>query len=467
MTELLPSSADSAPRVAVAPAAHGANGTSKIARHQAALLALGRLRLSGLDSVEIERQIVPIIARALEATVCGLIEVVPDVAPAAIEHIVCEPQSALQSGPRPGTTSNGDSFLANLLDKSVRLLVADVQTDGRFRKTWCHRQGVRAAIGIPLALHHQPLGAIFVGHAEPGYYDEEDLLFLELVGGLLTANIARAKAEEAVRFEREYSAALLDGNSALTATLDSQGSITRVNRACLELIGQPGRLLVGRPFWASLCVPTEARLAEASFAQLNEDVSAIEFECGLMAADGSRRYISWRLCFVPGSGQSSMTIATGVDMTKQREAEQDARQAIVAAEAARKLVEELRALPVRGGDARPAPLNDANGDRASAKSGADRRTSERKLFPYRQLVAPYEAGIIPPRDRFQSIRCWDISAGGISFLFDDRPSCRSLVVVLGGANGEVLMSAEIVRITELDEDDARGFLVGCRFSGKL
>jgi hypothetical protein len=194
-------------------------------------------------------------------------------------------------------------------------------------------------------------------------------------------------------------------------------------------------------------------------------VSAIEFESALLVADGGRRCISWRLCFMSNAGRLPLIVATGVDVTRQREAEQDASQAIVAAEAAKRLIEELRTVQLRSGEPRSSPPADAIGDRM--QSGAEKRTSQRKLFPYRQLVAAYEKGIVPPRDRFQLVRCWDISAGGISFLFDDRPPFRSLVVVLGGAGGEVLMSAEIVRVSELKEDENRGFLVGCRFTGKL
>jgi PAS domain S-box-containing protein len=467
MNTLVSVAVDSVPCVAVAPSAQGATCPSKSARHQAALLALGRMQLSGLNSVEIAQEFVPVIARALGTSICGLIEVVPDAAPSAIEQIICEPESALRSGPRPGATTDDDGFLAILLEKSVRLLVADVQTDGRFHKTWCHRQGVRSAIGIPLLLHNQRLGALVVGHAEAGFYDEEDLLFLELIGGLLTAHISRAKAEATVRIEREYSAALLDGITALTVVLTSKGEISSVNRTCLELTGQKRHQLVQQPFWSSLCVPTEARLAEASFGQLNADVAAIEFESALLDADGDRRFISWRLCYLANPERVPVIVATGVDMTKQREAEQNARQAISAAEAAKKLVEELRAVQSRGGDSPAAAGAEAMRNRSPEKTGAEKRTSQRKLFPYRQLVAPYEAGVIPPRDQFKPIRCWDISAGGISFLFDEQPEFRSLVVVLGGASGEVLMSAEIVRLTELDEDENRGFLAGCRFTGKL
>jgi hypothetical protein len=140
MNTLVSVAVDSVPCVAVAPSAQGATCPSKSARHQAALLALGRMQLSGLNSVEIAQEFVPVIARALGTSICGLIEVVPDAAPSAIEQIICEPESALRSGPRPGATTDDDGFLAILLEKSVRLLVADVQTDGRFHKTWCHRQ---------------------------------------------------------------------------------------------------------------------------------------------------------------------------------------------------------------------------------------------------------------------------------------------------------------------------------------
>jgi PAS domain S-box-containing protein len=322
-----------------------------------------------------------------------------------------------------------------------------------------------------LVLHGQPLGALVVGHAEADSLDDEDVMFLDLVGSLLTAHVARAKAEDAVRQEREYMAALLDSSSALTLTMNDRGVVTRSNRACLTMSGLRHDEVVGKPFWLSLCVPTEARLAEASFAQLSAEVAAVEFEGTLLTTDGERKYIGWRLCFVVDPrGQAPVIVATGIDMTRQRLAEQEARQAISAAESARLLVDELRTMsPNASAPAQSAVQTSGPSapEKHPGRRGADRRTSQRKLFPYRQQVAPYENGIIPPRSSFTLARCWDISAGGISFLFDEPPRFKSLVVVLGGPGNEVLMSAEIVRLTEISEQDAKGVLVGCRFTGKL
>lgn len=455
---------------AAAPRAAGHDPTSKRSRLQTALVSLGHRNLTNLRADKVEEEFTALVAKTLEATLCALVEVLPEQKPPTIDRIVCVPDLAARSGPQVGAAQSGDSLLGTVLQKSARLLVADVQTDGRFRNSWFYRQGVRSAVAIPLSLNDQPLGALVVGHAGAGYYDDEDLLFLELIGSLLVAHVARARAEDAVRKERAYASALLDGNSALAVVLSPEGVVTRTNRACQLATGLRNEQLLGRCFWNSLCIPTEARLVEGTFAQLNSEVTAIEFESTLMAPDGERRFMNWRLTQLIDSPRSqAVVVATGVDITGQRHAEQQARQAVVAAEAARRLVEELRSVIPPGSSPSPATGSAASESPSSrpAPCGAERRTSDRKLFPYRQLVAPYISGIVPARDKFESVRCWDISAGGISFLLDVRPTFQTLVVVLGGPNGETLMSADIVRVTELDEDDAKGFLLGCRFTGKL
>lgn len=440
---------------------------SKRARHQTALMALGRQNLADLEATQLAYDVVALLAKTLDATLCALVEVMPNASPPAADRVVSIPPEAAHSGPQSGVAIQGDALLSAALGKSARLLVADVQTDERYRRTWCHRQGVRSAMAISLVLHGQPLGTLVVGHATAGYYDEDDLLFLELIGNLLAAHLARAKAEEAMHHERQYVAALLDSTSALTVTLNATGIVTRVNRACLTLTGLRQDQVVGQPFWLTLCIPNEARLSEASFAQLSADVAAVEFESTLHTAGGDRRFVGWRMCYLLDPRELvPVVVATGVDMTRQRQAEQDAQQAIVAAEAARRLVEELRTLqPATNG--RQANAATETPPQAAPKRGAERRTSQRKLFPYRQQIAPFDDGIVPPRHTFAQVRCWDISAGGISFLLDEPPPYKRVVVVLGGSATEVLMSADVVRVIELVEEDVNGYLVGCRFTGKL
>jgi PAS domain S-box-containing protein len=448
--------------------------SSRRARHQAAFMMLGRRDWSKLQTTELEYEIIALAGKALDATLCSLVEVRPNTTPFIVDQLVCIPPEAAYSAPQPGNSPCGDRLLNDALERWKHVVIPDVQTDAQFSRTWLHRQGIRSAIVVPLVLHDQPLGVLVAGQNAPNYYDDEDLAFLQLVGTILTAHVARAKAEEAIRYEREYVEALLDSTSALTITLDSHGVITRANRACLTVAGLRSNQVVGQPFWLTLCVPSEARLAEASFTQLSPEVSAVEFESTLLTTDRERRFIGWRMCYlIDPREQVPVTVATGVDMTRQRHAEQEARQAIVAAETARRLIEELQS--IQSGIAPPRDPAVENPQRPQSSDPNDhdpakrvnRRTSQRKLFPYRQQIAPYDNGIIPPRSKFDQVRCWDISAGGISFLLEEPPKFKTLVVVLGSGAGEVLMAADVVRVNELDQDDVTGYLVGCRFKGKL
>jgi hypothetical protein len=95
------------------------------------------------------------------------------------------------------------------------------------------------------------------------------------------------------------------------------------------------------------------------------------------------------------------------------------------------------------------------------------RSSPRRTYQYRQLIAPLIGDRLPARNRFFEAVCEDISAGGISFYLDTPPDFKRVVVGLGQAPQLTFFTATIARVAETEFEGRRQFLVGCRFTGRI
>ncbi len=100
-------------------------------------------------------------------------------------------------------------------------------------------------------------------------------------------------------------------------------------------------------------------------------------------------------------------------------------------------------------------------------NGDNRRSSPRREFRYRQLIAPMSGDTVPAENCFFSVLCEDISAGGISFYLDKRPAYDHIIVALGHAAAMTYFRARIVRITNQSLDGRPSHLIGCRFVGRV
>jgi len=93
------------------------------------------------------------------------------------------------------------------------------------------------------------------------------------------------------------------------------------------------------------------------------------------------------------------------------------------------------------------------------REGRDDRAYPREAFPTVQLIAPKHGLQMPPRSEFQTVRCFDLSAAGFSFLTPTPPAYEELFVVLGTEPHLKFLSARVAHQTRLT-------LVGCSFTGR-
>ena len=133
---------------------------------------------------------------------------------------------------------------------------------------------------------------------------------------------ARQRVETALTVERNFVSAVLDTVGALVVVFDTAGRIVRFNRACELASGYDFNILVGRYAWDKL-IP-EADIAEAidTFDKIRAGGFPAAFENHWLNRNGTLRRIAWSAtALTDGHGQVAFIIATGIDVTIQREAE--------------------------------------------------------------------------------------------------------------------------------------------------
>ena len=133
--------------------------------------------------------------------------------------------------------------------------------------------------------------------------------------------------ETALTVERNFVSAVLDTVGALVVVFDTAGRIVRFNRACEIASGYHFNILVGRYAWDKLIPEEDIVEAIDTFEQIRAGGFPATFENHWLNRDGTLRRIAWSAtALADGQGQVAFIIATGIDVTVQRAAEDTLRE---------------------------------------------------------------------------------------------------------------------------------------------
>jgi two-component system sensor histidine kinase VicK len=138
---------------------------------------------------------------------------------------------------------------------------------------------------------------------------------------------SRQRIESALTVERNFVSTVLDTVDALVAVFDTAGRIVRFNRACEAASGYDFPTLVGRYLWDKLIPHSDIPAAIQNFERLRADGSPVAFENQWLHRDGGLRRIAWSASpLLDDQGHINFIIATGIDVTVQRGAEETLRE---------------------------------------------------------------------------------------------------------------------------------------------
>lgn len=333
-----------------------------------------------------------------------------------------------------------DSMAVHALKTASTVVATDLKEEERFTDAHLLERGIVSALAVPLHLNQEPFGLLGVYSKRRREFTRDEIHFAETIAYQLISSIVQMKAEHELRQQREFVSKLLEGLDAMVLQLDAEGKLLDINRACRELTGFSIEEVIEEPFCSVFVPPKDVELFQEIFRGIARNTSprrfdSRRFESRLLTKDGSLRNVSWSLSVLYGCDKAPRSIVlTGIDQT------------------------ELFALQ------RESLLS---ADPPGEKQDVEKRTSPRNVFHYEQLIAPIYGGVIPTQKNFFKVTCENISAGGISFLLDERPDYQSLVVALGQGSAVRYLTARVAHVVEKQQGDKKLYVVGCRFSGRI
>ncbi len=119
--------------------------------------------------------------------------------------------------------------------------------------------------------------------------------------------------------------ALLDVVGALVVVLDAEGRIARWNAACSQLTGFSVDEVRGRCLWDLFSCPGDIPQETLPSAKLRAGQLPRQFENRWVTRGGERRWFAWSTTAVTADGEIEFLLATGVDVTEHKRAEEELR----------------------------------------------------------------------------------------------------------------------------------------------
>jgi hypothetical protein len=182
-------------------------------------------------------------------------------------------------------------------------------------------------------------------------------------------------------------------------------------------------------------------MLRGAFERLLNQQGEAELACRLLTKQAERRHVAWTLAAVCDSGgRMDSVVATGIDVTRERELEARVRR-----------LEQADKAASAGG---PPPIN------------IERRRRPRRSYPFPQMVAPMRGDRLPGSEEFFFVTCNDISVEGFSFLTPRPFPAEALVVALGTPSKLTYLTAQIVHVNRAQHRGQLVYMVGARYSGR-
>ncbi|NLS98173.1 MAG: PAS domain S-box protein [Planctomycetaceae bacterium] len=460
-TDRLPSGATSLP-----PAIAAANWGRKVrderatpSRAQDAVLALGRRAVA-----EPEPDILVNDAVRLIAEIAGTeLALIADCGKEPRQRLVSLVSGA--ADPAADTSAEGTSLAQVASDQAHPIVVPDLQNSRVYSDSYLARQGVRGALVVPLRLQNASFGALGACSRERIDFEVDAIYVAETIAHLVATTMAHRRSEALLQQSRRLNETLYDTIDAIVLVIDGSGCVQMMNRACTEITGFGPEDFKHRPVWTVLAPPGEILAYRDAIVHLTASGPPIAMEAGLLTKHSEQRIIAWRFAAAPVSDDKSRSfMLTGIDVTKQRLAEERA-------ERAKKALAHLRSVEAGTSDDGRDPPKSVSGRSGELASGRwltenERRLKPRRPFPYRQSIAYMTGSAYPVENDFFKVRCRDIAAGGFSFVCPNPPQNEKLVVALGSPRHLTYLTARVVHVTEVAEDGKPLQLVGCQYTGR-
>jgi len=132
----------------------------------------------------------------------------------------------------------------------------------------------------------------------------------------------KEEMERELKWERDFSTALVDTAGCLFMVLDRAGRIVQFNNTCEEITGYSSEEVRGRRAWDFMLLSHEKAVVIEAFRTLVSGVYPASYEHHLVARDRSDHLIAWSSTVLTDNhGDVEYVVTTGIEITERKAAE--------------------------------------------------------------------------------------------------------------------------------------------------
>ena len=134
------------------------------------------------------------------------------------------------------------------------------------------------------------------------------------------------QAATALQTERDFASAVVETAGALVLVLDQGGRILRFNRKCQLTSGYSPEEVKHQHVWEILSDKASVDTDRFMFKKLLTEKGTVHYEGTWLAKDGTTRDVTWsNALLMNDNGQVENVVCTGLDITEQNSAKEEAR----------------------------------------------------------------------------------------------------------------------------------------------
>ena len=216
-------------------------------------------------------------------------------------------------------------FSGHIIKREQTIHVVGLSQAEGFEGNVFKEAGAETVLAVPLTIEGRIKGAIVLVDLIERKESSSTIDGLQAVANRLAIEIQRKQAEETLRKERNFTTAVLNNAGPLIIITDAQGRIERLNLACERLTGYTRKQAEGLHIWDYGIVSEEKDVVRNIFPIQPGREFPHSFEACLLTRFGQRRLISWSNSIMGEACEGAMhLVSIGIDITKKREAEEEA-----------------------------------------------------------------------------------------------------------------------------------------------
>ncbi len=203
--------------------------------------------------------------------------------------------------------------------------VAELHDSLSEKRHW-QAEGIKSLLNVPMALGTGVVGFLGLNcFAAETSWPEETIRMLRTVGEIFANALARKRAEQALREQRDRAQMYLDVAGVIFVLLRPDQTVAMINRKGCQVLGYEEEEIVGRNWFETFLPEGVREKVQAVFSRMMAgELEPVEYyENPVLTRSGQARTIAWHNSILRDeSGRVVAALSSGEDITERRQAEE-------------------------------------------------------------------------------------------------------------------------------------------------